>query len=217
MIRPPALEDAAGHLLRLDGRMLWRVSTAREARTVHLTFDDGPDPEVTPWVLDTLGALGVKATFFCVGRNIQAHPAVFKRLRDEGHAIGNHTWDHGDAWRTQARAWYREVLACQQLTGTRLFRPPYGHLTNRAIAALRRRFQVVMWDVLAHDYEEGWTDQQRIALTVGRVRPGSIIVFHDSPKCAARMRASMPEVVRRLKTAGYRFDILPETLATSRR
>ena len=209
MIWPSAIEDAAGRLLRLDDRMLWRVRSSVEERTAYLTFDDGPVPGITPWVLDTLKELDVKATFFCIGRNIAANPGLFQRLKDEGHGVGNHTWGHGDGWRTAPRPWYREVLACQELTGTDLFRPPYGRITGRQLAALRPRFRVVMWDVLAHDYEDGWTDAQRIAITVRRVRPGSIIVFHDSVECAARMRASMPGIVERLKMSDWRFAALP--------
>lgn len=205
---PRSILDSAGLLVRLDGRMLWRVGTQGE-KVVFLTFDDGPAPEVTPWVLDMLKSLGVKATFFCIGRNITAHRDLFERMRCEGHAVGNHTWDHPNGWRTGTLAYYRSVLACQELTGTTLFRPPYGRVTNRQLDALRRRFTVVMWDVLAYDFDDRWTDRSRVAEVLRQVRPGSVIVFHDSLKCAARMRASMPKVVEALLEQGYRFGTLP--------
>lgn len=206
---PRAITDAVGRLLRLDGRMRWRVDVTDGSKAVYLTFDDGPVPEVTPWVLDTLKHFGVKATFFCIGKNIAAHPDLFARLRAEGHTVGNHTWDHPSGWRTTPRGYYRNVLACQELTATDLFRPPYGRITNRQLAALCKRFQVVMWDVLAYDFEDGYTDRSRIDEVLRQVRPGSIIVFHDSAKCAERMRASMPVVVEKLLAEGYRFAVLP--------
>ena len=206
---PRAITDAVGRLLRLDGRMLWRANVTDGSKAVYLTFDDGPVPEVTPWVLDTLQHFGAKATFFCIGKNIAAHPDLFARLRAEGHAVGNHTWDHPSGWRTTRRSYYRNVLACQDLTTTGLFRPPYGRITNRQLAALRKRFHVVMWDVLAYDFEDRYTDRSRNDEVLRQVRPGSIIVFHDSLKCAERMRASMPVVVEKLLAEGYRFAVLP--------
>lgn len=206
---PRAITDAISRFLRLDGRVLWRMAVADGPKEVYLTFDDGPVPEVTPWVLDSLKDLGVKATFFCIGKNIAAHADLFERLKAEGHVVGNHTWDHPSGWKTTPRSYYRNVLACQQLTGTHLFRPPYGRITNRQLAALGKRFKVVMWDVLAYDFEDRHTDKSRIAEVLRQVRPGSIIVFHDSVKCAERMRASMPIVVERLLADGYRFAVLP--------
>lgn len=209
---PRAITDAVNSLLRMDGRLLWRVDT-HGTRDVFLTFDDGPVAGVTPWVLDTLRDLGVKATFFCIGRNIVAEPALFARLKEEGHGIGSHTWDHPDGWKTAPRRYYRNVLACDTLTSSPLFRPPYGRITNRQLAALSGRFTVVMWDVLAYDFEDRYTDEERIREVLRQVRPGSIIVFHDSLKCASRMRASMPVVVKELLRAGYAFKVLPGAVA----
>ena len=209
---PRAITDAVSGLLRLDERMLWRMDVRDGARDVYLTFDDGPVPEVTPWVLDTLMDLGVKATFFCIGKNIAAHPDLFARLKSQGHGTGNHTWDHPSGWETAPRAFYRSVLACQELTGTRLFRPPYGRITNRQLGALAKRFTVVMWDVLAYEFEDRYTDKSRVEEVVRQIRPGSIIVFHDSVKCWDRMRRSMPSVVERLLSDGYRFAVLPGAL-----
>ncbi len=204
-----AVTGAVGRLLRLDGRLLWRGSVAPGSKTVYLTFDDGPVPEVTPWVLDTLKELGVSATFFCIGKNVATDPGLFQRVKADGHGVGNHTWNHPSGWKTPPRAYYRSVLECQRLTGTGLFRPPYGRITNRQLAVLRERYTVVMWDVLTYDHEDRWTDSERIAEVLRMVRPGSIIVFHDSVKCAARMRAAMPAVVRSLLARGYTFGVLP--------
>ena len=204
-------------LQQLDGRMLWRMDPPDGAkgtdRTVYLTFDDGPIPEVTPWVLDTLKELGVKATFFCIGQNVVNNPAIFERLKVEGHAVGNHTWDHPSGWRTSARAYYRTVLKCQAVTSTNMFRPPYGRITNRQIIALRKRFQLVMWDVLAGDYEDGMTGEECVKVVLKHTRPGSIIVFHDNLISQVRMRHALPVVIRELLADGYRFATLPHARA----
>lgn len=207
---PRAISSAIGRLLRLDERLLWRMRTPVGAKEVYLTFDDGPVPGVTDQVLDALDQLGVKATFFCLGKNIAAHPRLFARLRAAGHGIGGHTWDHVDGWKTGTRAYYRNVLACQALTDSKLFRPPYGRITNRQLTALGRRHAVVMWDVLAYDFDDRWPMGSRAREVLRQVRPGSIIVFHDSVKCAQRMLASMPQVVKGLLSNGYTFRVLTE-------
>jgi peptidoglycan-N-acetylglucosamine deacetylase len=212
---PRTITDAAGRLLRLDGRLCWRVEVPAGAKEVFLTFDDGPVPEVTPWVLDALRDLGVRATFFCIGHLAAGAPGLVDRIRAEGHGLGNHTWDHASGWNTPPRAYYRNVLRCQERTGTPLFRPPYGRITNRQIAAIRKRFRVVMWDVIAYDFDDRWSDAERVEEVVRQVCPGSIIVFHDSLKCADRMRGSMPTVVRRLLAGGYTFGVLPDALVTT--
>lgn len=207
-----AINRATGWLLRLDQRMVWRMPQAEPGANIYLTFDDGPTPGTTSWVLDTLSAHGIKATFFCVGRNILNEPALFQRIRAEGHAIGNHTWEHADGWGTPSWAYYRSLLKCRELTGSRLFRPPYGRITNRQLHTVSRHFQVIMWDVLAYDFDDRWTTGQRTERVVDQVRPGSILVFHDSVKCDERMRASLPTIVERLLDKGYTFRPLP-TLA----
>jgi peptidoglycan-N-acetylglucosamine deacetylase len=196
-------------LQQLDGRMVWNVPPTEGSKEVYLTFDDGPIPEVTPWVLDTLQRLGVKATFFCIGQNVANNPSIFERLKREGHAVGNHTWDHPSGWRVSARSYYRSILHCQQLTGTDMFRPPYGRITNRQINALRKRYQVVMWDVLAGDFEDGLSGKDCVNVVMRRVKPGSIIVFHDNLISQERMQHALPVVVERLLKQGYRFATLP--------
>ncbi len=200
-------------LQQLDGRMQWRMVPAGSARdgekVVYLTFDDGPIPEVTPWVLDTLKKFDAKATFFCIGQNIANNPGIFDRLKAEGHAVGNHTWDHPSGWRTSARQYYRTVLRCQQITGTDLFRPPYGRITNRQINALRKRFKLMMWDVLAGDFEDGMTGDGCVRVVMQRTRPGSIIVMHDNLISEERMRHALPLVLDGLLKKGYRFATLP--------
>lgn len=192
----------------LHKAMLWRMPTA--AHELYLTFDDGPHPEVTPWVLDRLQEYQAQATFFCVGSNACADPVLMARIRDEGHAVGNHTWDHLDAWRTGTRPYLRSVLRCQALTGTRLFRPPYGRITPPLLRTLRGRFTVVMWDVLSADFDPRVSPARCLRNVVEQSRPGSIVVFHDSMKAWPRLRAALPGTLAHFAGLGYRFLPLPD-------
>lgn len=194
----------------LDRRVLWRVPT-RE-KEVFLTFDDGPQPEVTPWVLDTLAAYGAKATFFCLGRNAERYPELFLRLRNEGHAVGHHTWDHSDGWRTPARAFHRTVLRGGKQIGGHLFRPPYGHLCPAQLRALGKRYRVVMWDVMGGDFKPGRTGAACARLVLGRTRPGSIIVLHDNLKSAKCLTDALPLILEGLARLGYRCLSLDEAV-----
>lgn len=177
----------------------------------HLTFDDGPTPEVTPHVLDLLGEYGAKATFFLIGRNAMANPALVERLRAEGHALGNHTWDHCNGWKTETDEYLKSVERAQEFTGSRLFRPPYGRLTRAQSKALLPRYDIVMWDILSSDFDAR-IDGERCARNVtANVRPGSIVVLHDSVKAWPRLQVALPVILRHLKDSGFEFRALPET------
>lgn len=193
---------------RLDRRLTWRMpATARE---VYLTFDDGPMPGLTEFALGTLARYGAKATFFCIGAHIAEHPALFRKLLEAGHAIGNHTHRHENGWRTPKADYLRSVAECQELTRTDLFRPPYGRITNAQIKGVRASgLQVVMWDVLSGDFEEKHTGEHVAASVLRRTRPGSIIVFHDNAISEARMRVALPIVLEGLSKQGYGFPVLP--------
>lgn len=192
----------------------WSVHT--KERELFLTFDDGPIPEVTPWVLDVLADFDAKASFFCIGRNCADHPELLQRIRAEGHAVGNHTWDHPRGRRTGSFAYLRSVLRCQAMTGSRLFRPPYGSITRRQAAALRRRFEIVMWDVLSMDFDQQLDGETCLRNVVRNVRPGSIVVFHDSLKAEQRLRHALPRVLEHFKARGYRFAALATASPRSR-
>jgi len=202
LARTPALAK------RLLGGLIWGMQG--QGGDLYLTFDDGPDPLVTPWVLDELARFGAKATFFCTGRNAEANPELMDRLRDEGHAVGNHTWDHPDGWRTPTAAYLRNVLRCQRSTGTRLFRPPYGRITPRQVRALQSRFEIVMWDVLSADFDTAIGGEHCLRNVLRHARPGSIIVFHDSPKAWPRLRHALPLALEHLVTKGFTMRALPE-------
>lgn len=186
--------------------LLWSVPNA--GKTVYLTFDDGPIPEVTPWVLDRLAEHDAKATFFCIGRNVERHPAIFDRIKTEGHSIGNHTYEHMNGWNSSLFGYSKSVLRCHALTESDLFRPPYGRITIEQANVLGRRFQIVMWDILSADFDQRTTGEECYANVIGNFRPGSIIVFHDSMKAWDRLRVALPRVLQELRSRGYAMKSL---------
>lgn len=197
----------------LDRRILWRMPAA--GMVVYLTFDDGPEPQVTPWVLDTLAEHGAKATFFCLGRQAKHHPELFDRLRREGHAAGHHTWDHPDGWRTPVRAYYRNVLHAAERVGGTLFRPPYGRLGIGRSRTLSKRYQVVMWDILGGDFRQGMSGEACARHVLQQIKPGSIVVLHDNLKSAVCLRGALPHILKGAKEKGYRFGTLDDKAFTS--
>ena len=195
------------------GDLVWSVDTTEHV--VHLTFDDGPIPEVTPWVLDRLAEHGAQATFFCIGRNAAHNPEILERIRREGHAVGNHTWDHANGWKTADLSYFRSVLECDRIVHSTLFRPPYGRITRSQVIALRKRFTPVMWDVLSADFDTRIDGDRCTANVLRNVTKGSIVVFHDSVKAWPRLEYALPRTLEELGKRGYRFAAL-DTGATSR-
>jgi peptidoglycan/xylan/chitin deacetylase (PgdA/CDA1 family) len=192
----------------LYGSRLWRMPVEGSDKSLYLTFDDGPDPEVTPWVLDQLRAHDAKATFFCIGKNIEANPDVFECVKAEGHVIGNHTWDHCNGRDTATATYLDSVERCQQLTGTTLFRPPYGRLMPAQGRALRDRWTVVMWSVLSADFDARKDGEHCTRNVLKHAAPGGIVVFHDSAKAWPRLELALPKVLEHFSAQGYTFKSL---------
>lgn len=177
-------------------------------RRVFLTFDDGPIPEVTPWVLDTLDRYGIKATFFMEGDNVRKHPEVYRMVCERGHAVGNHTMHHLQGSSTTTRRYIADVMQANALIGAHIFRPPHGWLRWAQVAALKNRFNLIMYDLVTRDYSKRLTPRQVVANVKRYARPGSIIVFHDSLKSWPRLQEALPESIEWLKEQGYEFDII---------
>lgn len=198
MIRPP-------YLLRdLYPGAVWRMPD--RDKVVYLSFDDGPVPGVTNKVLDVLAEYRAKATFFCIGRNVEAHPELYKRLLNEGHRVGNHTWSHPNAYKVDARFYLNDTGRADKVIESDLFRPPYGRLTLRTLMALRRKYRIIMWDLISGDYDPAVPAPVLLERVKQYSRPGSILVFHDSEKAAPRMLEVLPQALSFLKDQGYRFE-----------
>lgn len=181
----------------------WRIPS--DERCVYLTFDDGPIPQVTPWVLNTLDQYGVKATFFMVGDNVRKHPDVFRMVVERGHAVGNHTFHHIQGIRYSTRGYLADVELAARLIPGNLFRPPHGHMRFPQLLRLRKTHRIVMWDVVTRDYSPHLSPQQVLANVKRYTRNGSILVFHDSLKAERNMRWAMPRAIEWLLQEGYRF------------
>ena len=151
-------------------------------KKIYLTFDDGPVPSITPWVLDILKQHNIKATFFCVGDNVQKHTTIYQRILTEKHAVGNHTFNHLKGWNTHSQNYIQNVGKCASFVSTNLFRPPYGKVKKSQFRILHPKFKIIMWDVLSGDYDKKTSPEKCLKNVIDMVRNGSIIVFHDSLK-----------------------------------
>ncbi|MFN0016495.1 MAG: polysaccharide deacetylase family protein [Saprospiraceae bacterium] len=191
---------------------LWQVPTRENV--LFLTFDDGPIPEVTPWVLDTLKNYEAKATFFCVGENVARHPDIFHRLTAEGHTVGNHTQNHLNGWDTDTATYLHNVRHCARLVESNLFRPPYGRLRPQQRAFLERHYKIVFWDVLSGDFDPALSAEQCLKNVVDNAHAGSIVVLHDSLKTVAKLRYTLPGILDHFAALGFRFEALPNTVGT---
>lgn len=179
-----------------------------EKPAVYLTFDDGPIPEATPWVLDLLDRYGIKATFFMVGQNVERHPQLLEEVRKRGHRVGNHTMRHMQGAKVSLERYLGDVEEAQALLQTDLFRPPHGWLKPGQMKALRSRYRVIMYDLVTRDYSRRLTAGDVLRNVRRYTRPGSIIVFHDSLKSLPRIREALPAALEWLMKEGYRFELL---------
>ncbi len=186
---------------------IWRIPDKRK-KCVYLTFDDGPIPEVTPWVLDVLDKYGVKATFFCVGDNVRKHPEVFRMVLERGHRVGNHTFNHIQGLRFLTKNYLKNVRRADDYIHSNLFRPPHGHMRVPQLLFLRRKFHIVMWDVVTRDYSPHMTPRGVFNVVKRYTRNGSVIVFHDSLKAERNMREALPRAIEWLLKEGYTFRVI---------
>jgi peptidoglycan/xylan/chitin deacetylase (PgdA/CDA1 family) len=174
-----------------------------EKGQVYLTFDDGPHPEHTAWAMDQLEAAGGRGTFFVVGENVDQHPTLFAEIQARGHSVGNHTQSHNSGWASSNFAYLRSYLTCQKKVASPLFRPPFGRISNAQAQAILKRSRVVMWDVLSGDFDTSRSPASCVEATLKAVKPGSIVVLHDSEKAAPRMRAVLPALLEHLAERGW--------------
>jgi len=179
----------------------WRMPT--NEKTIYLTFDDGPHEIATPFVLDTLKQYDAKASFFCIGKNVRLHPAIYQRILQEGHAVGNHTENHLNGWHTPNTEYLINIQQAEEVISSHLFRPPYGRIKRSQAKALDK--QIIMWDVLSGDFDPLLTPEACLAYCIKHTEAGSIVVFHDSAKALKKVQYALPKVLDYFTQQGFQF------------
>jgi len=199
-----------GFLKRISEDLIWDIPT--NEKDIFLTFDDGPVPELTEYVLKTLEAYDAKATFFCVGDNIFKHPEICRKVVEKGHRLGNHTFNHLKGWKTRKKKYVENIEKCQEFISTNqpqaykpLFRPPHGQITLNQIKQLSNKFHIIMWDILAYDFNTSHTPQKSLEQIIKKTRPGSIIVFHDNYKAEHKLKFMLPRYLEYFKEKDFNF------------
>jgi len=183
--------------------LIWKIP--EEEKVLYLTFDDGPVPEATPWVLETLKKYNAKATFFCVGDNVRKYPFLYEQIQKDGHSVGNHTFNHLNGWTTKPEEYVKNIEKAAELIDSNLFRPPRGLLKNSHYQLIKSKYKVIMWNVLSIDYEKKLSPKQCSRNVISHAKPGSIIVFHDSIKAWKNMHYALPKVLEHFSNLGYQF------------
>jgi peptidoglycan/xylan/chitin deacetylase (PgdA/CDA1 family) len=171
-----------------------------------LTFDDGPEPEITPWVLSQLKKYNAKATFFCVGNKVEKNPSLYNQILAEGHSVGNHTYSHIKGWTTASENYVSDVDKAKEFIQSKLFRPPYGRIRPHQLKRLKKDFKIVMWDVLSKDYDPKTTNEQCFNNVIDYAESGSIIVFHDNIKSQNNLFYALPKVLEYYSGQGFVFN-----------
>ncbi len=201
--------------------LLWdkkKENKRKQVSRIYLTFDDGPVPEVTEFVLDTLRKYQAKGTFFCVGNNVDLYPHIFKKICHRGHAIGNHTYNHMNGWDSKDQDYFNDIARCQNALIKHLpakahplknlMRPPHGRIKKSQIQFLKHEYNIVMWDILSGDYDADFNEEKCLEKCIEHTTPGTIIIFHDSYKAEKNIRYVLPRYLEHFAAAGYRFDKL---------
>lgn len=183
-------------------------SLPAEGKQVYLTFDDGPHPEITPWVLNQLKRFDAAGTFFCIGNNVEKHPGTYQRILEEEHSVGNHTFNHLNGWKTEDNMYLEDVTKATQFIKSSLFRPPYGRIKNSQAKKIKtamdtKEAKIIMWDILSADFDSSLLPQQCLNNVVENITPGSIVVFHDSEKAFNNLKYVLPKVLEFLQEEGF--------------
>jgi peptidoglycan/xylan/chitin deacetylase (PgdA/CDA1 family) len=200
-------------LKKLYPNLIWDAN--RSSRCIYLTFDDGPIPIVTPFVLNILKQYNAKATFFCIGDNVRKHPDIFELVKNEGHAIGNHTFNHLKGWDTEDKTYLDNFLQADKLLDTKLFRPPYGRAKRSQVKLLKQAkpgLEFIMWNILSADFDVNITPEKCLDNVLKNTKSGDIVLFHDSLKAKERMEYALPRALEVWSKEGYEFKCLNQNL-----
>ncbi|MGK7397756.1 MAG: polysaccharide deacetylase family protein [Candidatus Cyclobacteriaceae bacterium M3_2C_046] len=206
------LYKTPGIIQWLIPRLLWKINNP--VPTIYLTFDDGPIPGLTEYVLEVLAQFRAQATFFCVGDNVRKHPAIFQKIFDSGHSIGNHTYNHLNSWKYSSKQYLQNISNCQQLIAPYLgnhqplFRPPYGKIRPKQVFQLSQIYKMVMWDVLSRDFDPNISPEQCLLNSVKYTSQGTIIVFHDNYKAETSLKYALPKYLAHFTDLGYQFKAI---------
>jgi peptidoglycan/xylan/chitin deacetylase (PgdA/CDA1 family) len=189
---------------------IWSFSSKQ--KNIYITFDDGPTPKITDWVLDTLQRYNASATFFCIGKNIEIHPTIFMRIIDDGHAIGNHTYNHLNGWKTSNENYLDSILKTEkliekyQISNHKLFRPPYGKIKKvQSKLLIENEYTIIMWSILSADFDMTIDADKCLDNVIKNVKNGSVIVFHDSEKTFEKLKVVLPKVLEHFSKKGFSF------------
>ena len=196
-----------GWFQKLYGQCTWSIPS--DEKIIYLSFDDGPHPSITPFVLDELKKYNARASFFCIGKNVAAYPDVYKRIIEEGHAAGNHSFNHLNGWKTDNDVYLNDIAEAKKYIDSNLYRPPYGRIRKfqiRQLSSTRFNLKTIMWTVLSGDFDEQISPAQCLKNVMTKTGPGSIIVFHDSEKANMRMRYALAGTLKYFSMKGYRFE-----------
>lgn len=198
---------------KIFNNLVWDIPNSENK--IYLTFDDGPIPSVTEWVLDVLKSENIKATFFCIGDNIKKYPEIYKRILTEGHQIGNHTFNHLNGWKTKTNYYIENFKLCETEHSklnpqhSFLFRPPYGKIKPSQSKEIRQLgYKIIMWDVLSYDFDQNISEEECLKKVISNTAQGSIIVFHDSLKAEKNLKYALPKAIQILKNKGFTFDVI---------
>jgi peptidoglycan-N-acetylglucosamine deacetylase len=194
-------------LVQLMGKSCtWKVKT--NDKKLYFTFDDGPHPDITAWVLDELAKYQAKASFFCVGDNVSKYPETYKRILDEGHAVGNHTFNHINGWKHNHKSYFENIDLCAKYIDSSLFRPPFGKLSLTQLNHIKKTYQIIMWDKLSRDFDPKLDINESLDAMKKNVITGHIFVFHDSEKAEKNVKILLPQLLKHFSELGYTFDSL---------
>jgi peptidoglycan/xylan/chitin deacetylase (PgdA/CDA1 family) len=193
--------------------LIWSMPVQDEQHAVYLTFDDGPHPTATPFILEQLEQYDATASFFCIGKNVQLYPRVYELIKSKGHTVGNHTHNHLNGWKTNLHQYISNIFKAAVHIDSRAFRPPYGRITLTQVRALHRRkrdWKIYMWDVLSADFDTEISPEKCAENVINNIEPGSIVVFHDSDKAWERMSYALPLVLAHCQKMNWKIKALPQ-------